>query len=107
MKTNKDTKAAIPKFASTSEEAEWWDTHSTVESLKHGKEVGVKIKKPLMHVFAVRLGSDDVRMVSDSAEEAGVGFSTMLRMLVKERLRERAADSARSEKTVKGRAGKE
>lgn len=96
----------VPKFTSTSEEAVWWDTHSTAELLRRGEEVGIKVKRPLMHVFAVRLGGEDVQMISEMAAEAGVGFSTMLRMLVKERLRARAESATPSGKTVKGRAGR-
>lgn len=96
----------VPKFKTTQEEAEWWDRQDLSDLIEHGEEVQVRFKKPPTHVFSVRLESRDMRAVSDMAEEAGVGFSTMLRMLVKEGLRARAESATPSGKTVKSKTGR-
>ena len=85
----------IPAFNNIEEEAEFWDTHDVTEFV--GKEltpVEVTIGGELADRLTVRLEQADWEALDRHARAKGVGPSTLVRMWVKERLRQEAeADS--------------
>ena len=81
----------IPDFSSREEEAEWWDTHSIVDYLDEMEPVNVKFAKNLSSPIAVRLDRSDRAELARIASDQGVGTSTLIRMWVKERLKQQAS----------------
>lgn len=61
----------------------WKDTDEVVET---------RVKRPLDAVVPVRLSSETWEALRREARELGVGPSTLVRMWILERLRERASD---------------
>jgi predicted glycoside hydrolase/deacetylase ChbG (UPF0249 family) len=80
----------IPEFATRKEEAEWWDTHSITDYLDELEPVQVRFAKNLSNPIAVRLDPQDRIELNRRAKELGVGPSTLVRMWVRERLRQGA-----------------
>jgi hypothetical protein len=81
----------IPEFSSIQEEAEWWDTHSIVDYLDELEPVKIKFAKNLSSPIAVRLDASDRARLIQIAHEEGVGTSTLIRMWIKDRLRQQAS----------------
>jgi hypothetical protein len=82
----------IPSFASRDEEAEFWDTHDITEFV--GVElhpVEVTIGGELAERLTIRLDQQDRAELNRRAKAIGVGPSTLVRMWVKERLKQEAA----------------
>jgi len=90
------TSRRIPDFASREEEAAWWDTHSIVDYLDELEPVKIRFAKNLSNPMAVRLDPQDRTELTRRARAKGVGPSTLVRMWVKERLRQEAEAEARS-----------
>lgn len=72
------------------------DLDKVVERIEQGdaweqrdKEVRVKVKKPLDKVIPVRLPADKWEQIREEARELGVGPTTLARMWILERLRQR------------------
>jgi len=63
------------------EQGDAWDEADTV--------VQVEVKKPLDKVIPVRLPSDKWEQIREEARELGVGPTTLARMWILERLRQR------------------
>jgi hypothetical protein len=80
----------IPEFATREEEAEWWDTHSITDYLDELEPAQVRFAKNLSGPISVRLDLQDRNELTRRAKELGVGPSTLVRMWVRERLREGA-----------------
>jgi hypothetical protein len=83
-------KSRIPDFATREEEAAWWDTHSITDYLDELEPVEVRFAKNLSNPMAVRLDPEDRVELNRRAKELGVGPSTLVRMWVRERLRQGA-----------------
>lgn len=80
----------IPAFQNVEEEAAFWDTHSFTEFEQEMVPVQVKVSKNLSAPISVRLDPRDRAELVRQAEARGVGPSTLIRMWVKEHLREDA-----------------
>jgi CopG antitoxin of type II toxin-antitoxin system len=80
----------IPDFATKEEEAAWWDSHSITDYLDELEPVQVRFAKNLSDPIAVRLDPGDRAELSRQAKELGIGPSTLIRMLVRERLKQGA-----------------
>jgi hypothetical protein len=80
----------IPDFATREEEAEWWDTHTITDYLNELEPVQVRFSKNLSSPLAVRLDPQDRIELTRRAKELGVGPSTLVRMWVRERLKQGA-----------------
>jgi hypothetical protein len=72
------------------------DTDKEVERIEQGDAwdatdavVHVEVKKPLDKVIPVRLPSDKWEQIREEARELGVGPTTLARMWILERLRQR------------------
>ncbi len=84
----------IPDFKTREEEAAFWDTHDVTDYLDEMRPVKVRFAKNLSAGLTVRLDPTDREALGEAAAEQGVGPSTLVRMWVKERLRQRAGRAA-------------
>ena len=73
--------ADVDKEIQKIEQGDAWDEADTV--------VQVEVKKPLDKVIPVRLPSDKWEQIREEARELGVGPTTLARMWILERLRQR------------------
>ena len=73
--------ADIDKEVERIEQGNAWDESDAV--------VDIEVKKPLDKVIPVRLTSDKWEQIRDEARELGVGPTTLARMWILERLRQR------------------
>ena len=71
----------IDKEVERIEQSDTWDETDAV--------VHVEVKKPLDKVIPVRLPSDKWEQIREEARELGVGPTTLARMWILERLRQR------------------
>jgi len=71
----------VDKDVEKIEQGDAWDESDTV--------VNVEVKKPLDKVIPVRLPSDKWEQIREEARELGVGPTTLARMWILERLRQR------------------
>lgn len=81
----------VPKFKSIKEMADFWDTHSTADYPDYWESVkNIKFSKNLESVYKkvtpVRLDEETVEAVKEVAKQKGIGTSTTIRMLLRERL---------------------
>jgi predicted DNA binding CopG/RHH family protein len=81
--------ARIPEFATTEEEAAFWDTHSTADYEAEFKPVRVRFAKRLSTGVTIRLDPDTLTQLRTMAHERGIGPTTLIRMWVLERLKEK------------------
>jgi CopG antitoxin of type II toxin-antitoxin system len=77
----------IPAFQSIEEEAAFWDTHSFTDFEQEMTSVQVHVSKNLSAPISVRFAPSDRAELVRRAEARGVGPSTLIRMWVKEHLR--------------------
>ena len=78
----------IPDFQSREEEAAFWDTHDFTEFLEETRPVKLRVAKNLSEGLTVRLDRQDREELERRAAEQGIGPSTMVRMWIKDRLRQ-------------------
>lgn len=88
--TKPDKPRRIPEFSSREEEAEWWDTHDITDYLDDLQPVKVKFARNLSrgHGVNVRLDPTTDWQLRRIADEKGLGPTTLVRMWVKERLKQ-------------------
>lgn len=80
-------KFKIPKFKSYEEEAKFWDTHDTTGFLDELKEVhNIKFPKPRKRLISVRVDEPMIRSLKAVASSKGIGYLTLIRMWLMERL---------------------
>lgn len=91
--------AAMPKFRNESEEADWWASDAGRDYVKRksaeARAKGVKIEgsalvanlnKTKSVQIAIRLPEADLARARKIAERKGIGYQTLLKMLVHESL---------------------
>ena len=88
----------IPEFGSIQEEAEFWDTHDTTDFEDEFHPIRVHFAPrlsdqgmaddALTHKLEVRFDEQTDQALAGAAREQGVKKSTLVRMLVKDWLRE-------------------
>lgn len=74
-----------PPFRSEAEEAAWWDQHQDLIAdllLKHGRRGAVPTKN-----VSLRLPVTDIERARKLAEKRGVGYQTLIKMLLHEALK--------------------
>jgi len=82
----------IPKFASEQEEADFWDTHSVTDYLDELTPVDVTIvdARPRKEQISLRLDRETITRLKALARQRGIGYQTLIRMWVMERLSQEA-----------------
>jgi predicted DNA binding CopG/RHH family protein len=78
----------IPDFKTYEEEAEFWDTHDTMDYADEFKPVVVQIRRKLDKVLPIRFDTHTVNELEKEAATKGVGATTLVRMWILERLNE-------------------
>ncbi|MDI6768583.1 MAG: CopG family antitoxin [Anaerolineales bacterium] len=80
--------AKIPKFANEQEEAEFWATHDATKFLQDTQPVDVTFTdaRPRKIQIAIRFDPNTLRELRAVAQRRGVGYQTLIRMWVMERL---------------------
>jgi hypothetical protein len=101
MTTELDTvarsdKSRVPDFQSREEEAEFWDTHDFTEFLDETRQVKLQVSKNLASALSVRLDHQDREELERRAARQGSGPSTLVRMWIKDRLRQPEGQSSAS-----------
>lgn len=76
----------LPRFKSEAEEANFWATHELTDHDEDLKPADVMAVRSADQVVAVRLNKDDVVAIKRIARHKGVGYTTLVRMWVREKL---------------------
>ena len=77
------------KFATIEEEARFWDTHSTADYESEFRPVRTRFAKRLSTGVTIRLDPHTLQQLRTLAHERGIGPTTLIRMWVLERLKEK------------------
>ncbi|MBA2277330.1 MAG: hypothetical protein H0W06_06160 [Chloroflexia bacterium] len=86
--TQRPTTSRIPDFRTREEEAAFWDTHDFTDYLDESWPVRLRRTKNLTRGLTVRLEPQDREQLGELARKQGIGPSTLVRMWIKERLRQ-------------------
>ncbi len=88
--------AKIPKFASEQEESEFWDTHEISDFLDDAEPVDVQFvdARPRKTLISLRLDLETITALKRIAHRRGIGYQTLIRMWVLERLAQEPAGAA-------------
>src|SRR4051812_10142439 len=97
MEKKKDKKKAPPKFTSEQAEAKWWASTEGRAFLRQqsaarasiprtGSPLVAKLERTGSVQIALRLPSPDLAKAREIAERKGIGYQTLLKMLVHEGL---------------------
>ena len=80
--------AKTPKFATLQEEADFWDTHDSTDYLDNTTAVDVTFvaARPRKAQISLRLDPQTIAQLKTVATRRGVGYQTLIRMWVLERL---------------------
>src|SRR3954453_7012783 len=97
--------AKIPQFASEQEEADFWDTHDSMDYMDDMTEIDVTIidARPHKNQISLRLDSQTITRLKTAAGRRGIGYQTLIRMWVMERLEQEAGDGGAAPGTAGGR----
>ena len=78
----------IPAFRSEQEEGEFWDTHDSTDFFEDTKEVNGRFvgPRPRKTLISLRLDPETIEGLKDLASQQGLGYQTLLRTWVIERL---------------------
>lgn len=98
MRKRIERESAIPKFANEEAEADWWASEAGREvltaqppgkKLKHtpGSKVVEQLAGSHSVQIALRMPSLDIAKAREIAERKGIGYQTLLKMIVHEGLR--------------------
>ena len=84
--------AKIPQFASEQEESDFWDTHSITDYLDDTTEVDITVidARPRKEQISLRLDRETITRLKALARQRGIGYQTLIRMWVMERLNQEA-----------------
>ena len=82
----------IPQFKTEQEEADFWDSHDSTDFLDETEAVDVTFvdARPAMKQISLRLDPSVISQLKSLARSKGVGYQTMIRMWVMERLGQEA-----------------
>ena len=72
---------------------EFWKAHSSADYWDETEEVEVEVRRRPRRSVSVKLSEEDIQALKRIAEEKGVGYTTLLRIWIKEKLREAQAAS--------------
>lgn len=65
---------------------EFWKTHSSADYWEETREVDVVVRRRPRQPISVKLSEADVEALKRIAAEKGMGYTTLLRVWIKERL---------------------
>lgn len=87
----------LPKFANEQEEAEFWDTHDSTEFLDETEPVDVAFEdaRPPKKQISLRIDPLTIDQLRVIAAQKGVGYQTLIRMWVMERLAQETGPTVR------------
>jgi len=68
--------------------AEFWDTHSFIDYWDEMEEVEMAFERPSLEIVSIRMEKEDLDLSSGWQSTWGVGYSTLLRVWIKEKLQE-------------------
>jgi predicted DNA binding CopG/RHH family protein len=98
VEKHKTPRITIPKFPTEDAEAKWWASAEGREFLKRqrntaqprpkGSTLVAELNRAKSVQIALRLAASDVAKAREIAERKGIGYQTLLKMLVHEGLRE-------------------
>ncbi len=82
----------IPQFKTEQEEADFWDSHNSTDFLDETEAVNVAFvdARPSMKQISLRLDPSVIDQLKSLAVGKGIGYQTMIRMWVMERLGQEA-----------------
>ena len=88
MEENNHAAVMLPKFANEQEEALFWDTHDSTEFTEITEPVDVTFVdvRPTKQQISLRLEPAVIDQLKQVARSKGIGYQTMIRMWVMERL---------------------
>jgi predicted DNA binding CopG/RHH family protein len=83
----------LPEFASDREEAEFWDTHDSTDFLDETERVDVTFvdARPAKKQISLRMDPQAIDSLKEIAQRKGIGYQTLIRMWVMERLAQEQA----------------
>ncbi len=90
----KPKKSRIPKFKSYEEEANFWDIHSSTEFLDDLKPAHLDFSKCSKKLVSMRLPDRQIEVLKKIAARKGIGYLTMIRLWVSERLSDESRKKA-------------
>lgn len=78
----------IPQFKTEQEEADFWDSHDSTDFLDETEAVNVTFvdARPAMKQISLRLDPSVIDKLKSLAVDKGIGYQTLIRMWVMERL---------------------
>lgn len=78
----------IPTFRSEQEEADFWDARDSADYLDdtEATEVSFVDARPQKRSISLRIDGDTIDALKDIAGRKGIGYQTLIRMWVMERL---------------------
>jgi len=78
----------LPVFTSDQEEAEFWDTHDSVDFLEETEPVEVRFAdaRPSKKQISIRLDPSAIDQIKKVARTKGIGYQTLIRIWVMEQL---------------------
>ena len=97
--SKKPENVKLPKFADESAEADWWASEEGRAFLKHqrppskkqrGSAIVSKLGRASSVQIALRLPNPDLAKAREIADRKGIGYQTLLKMLVHEGLQREA-----------------
>ncbi len=82
----------IPQFKTEQEEADFWDSHDSTDFLDETEAINVTFvdARPSMKQISLRLDPSVIDQLKSLAVGKGIGYQTMIRMWVMERLGQEA-----------------
>lgn len=70
---------------------EFWKMHSSADYCDQTEEVEVEVARHPHRPISVKLSEQDLKMLKRIARDKGLGYTTLLRIWIEERLHEEAA----------------
>ena len=80
----------IPKFKSEEEERRFWETHEIIPYEPGLKKVRITFSKPRKRLISLRLDETQLARLKELASKKGIGYQTMIRIWIQERLNDLA-----------------
>lgn len=91
-------KKRIPDFESEEDEMEFWDTHNSADYWDDTEPVeGVTFPKPRLKQISLRIAPTQIERLKKLAATKGIGYQTMIRIWITERLATEARPTGRPE----------